>query len=71
MSIISHLAGYQEYNTDLGGEYINEIDKYFSDYKKYQAVLILDRLSRKNGIGYDSPMAFAMNLQKTMIDSLL
>ena len=64
MSIICHLAGYPEYNTDMGGEYINEIDKYFSDYKKHQAVLMLDSLRRKNGIGYDAPMAFAINLQK-------
>ena len=31
MSIICHLAGYPEYNMNLGGEYINEIDNYFSD----------------------------------------
>ena len=51
MSIICHLAGYPEYNMGIGGEYINENDKYFSDYKKHQAVLMLDSLRRKNGIG--------------------
>lgn len=44
MSIICHLAEYQEYNTDMGGEYINEIDKYFSVYKKHQAVLMFESL---------------------------
>ena len=65
MSIICHLAGYPEYNMDLGGEYINEIDNYFSDYKNHQAVLMMDSLRRNNGIGFDSPMSFAINLQKT------
>ena len=64
MSIICHLAGYPEYNMRLGGEYINEIDNYFSDYKNHQAVLMMDSLRRKNGVAYDSPMAFAINLQK-------
>ena len=64
MSIICHLANYPEYNMDMGGEYINEIDNYFSAYKNHQAVLMMDSLRRKNGLGFDSPMSFAKNLQK-------
>lgn len=64
MSIICHLANYPEYNMELGGEYISDIDNYFSDYKNHQAVLMMDSLRRKNGIGFDSPMSFAINLQK-------
>ena len=62
MSTICHLANYPEYNMGMGGEYINKMDKYFSDYKNHRAVLMLDSLRRKNGFGFDSPMAFAIEI---------
>ena len=64
MSIICHLAGFQEYNMNIGGGYITDIDNYFADAKNYPAVEMMDSLHRCNGIGFDSPMAFAVNLEK-------
>lgn len=64
MSIICHLAGFQEYNMNLGGDYITEINAYFADAKTYPAVVMMDSLRRSNDIAYDSPMAFAVNLTK-------
>ena len=64
MSIICHLAGFQEYNMNLGGNYITDIDSYFADVKHHTAVEMMDSLRRVNGISFDSPMAFAINLKK-------
>lgn len=64
MSIICHLAGFQEYNMNVGGDYITDIDNYFADVKNHSAVEMMDSLRRFNGISFDSPMAFAINLEK-------
>lgn len=64
MSILCHLAGYREYNMNMGGDYIAEIDTYFSGVKSHPAVEMMGRLREKNGIAYDSPMAFAVYLDK-------
>ena len=64
MSIICHLAGFQEYNMNLGGDYIADIDTYFADVRNHPAVKMMDSLRRVNGISFDSPMFFAVNLEK-------
>lgn len=64
MSILCHLAGYREYNMNMGGDYISDIDRYFSDVKSHPAVVMMDSLRNKKGIGYDSPMFFAVFLDK-------
>ncbi len=64
MSIICHLAGLQEYNMNIGGDYITDIDNYFADVRNHPAVEMMDSLRRVNGISFDSPMAFAVNLEK-------
>ena len=37
MSIICHLAGLQEYNMNIGGDYITDIDNYFADVRNHPA----------------------------------
>ena len=64
MSIICHLAGFQEYNMNVGGDYITDIDNYFADVRNHPAVEMMDSLRRVNGISFDSPLAFAVNLKK-------
>lgn len=64
MSIICHLAGFQEYNMGMGGDYTADIDRYFAEVKNHPAVEMMDSLRRYNGISFDSPMAFAINLTK-------
>lgn len=64
MSIICHLAGFQEYNMNMGGDYIADIDNFFADVKNHPAVEMMDSLRRVKGISFDSPMAFAVNLEK-------
>ena len=58
MSIICHLAGFQEYNMNVGGDYITDIDNYFADVRNHPAVEMMDSLRRVNGI------SFAVNLKK-------
>lgn len=64
MSIICHLAGFQEYNMNIGGDYIADIDTYFEDVRNHPAVEMMDSLRKVNGISFDSPMFFAVNLKK-------
>lgn len=64
MSIICHLAGFQEYNMNIGGDYIADIDTYFGDVRNHPAVEMMDSLRKVNGISFDSPMFFAVNLKK-------
>lgn len=65
MSVLCHLAGYQEYNMNIGGDYIADIDSFFADIRNHPAVEMMDSLHRYNGVGFDSPMAFAINLEKS------
>lgn len=64
MSVLCHLAGFREYNMNIGGKYITEIDSFFSNVKNHPAVEMMDSLRQYKGIAFDSPMAFAINLQK-------
>ncbi len=64
ISILCHLAGYREYNMNMGGEYISDIDNYFSEVKNHQAVQMMASLRNSNNIGYDAPMSFAIYLDK-------
>lgn len=71
MSIICHLAGFQEYNMNMGGDYIADIDSYFAEVKNHPAVEMMDSLRNCNGISYDAPMSFAINLTKVGNDFIL
>ncbi len=64
VSIICHLAGFQEYNMGMGGDYTADIDRYFAEVKNHPAVEMMDSLRRYNGVSFDSPMTFAINLTK-------
>lgn len=64
MSVICHLAEFDEYNMNLGGMYIAEVDSFFANVKNHPVVELMDSLRQNNGISFDSPMAFAVNLQK-------
>lgn len=71
MSIICRLAGFREYNMDMTGKYIADIDSCFAEFKSHPAVIMMDNLRRSNGISYDAPMSFAINLTKAGNDFVL
>lgn len=64
VSIICHLAGFGEYNMDMGGEYIADIDSFFAPFKKHPAVEMMKGLKKSKGVSFDSPMSFALYMQK-------
>lgn len=38
MSILSRMAGFQEYHMDMAGQYIKDMDNYFKDNIEHPAV---------------------------------
>lgn len=62
MSILSRLAGFPEYNMNLGGQYILDINAYFGKYTNHPAVLQMKELRKNNGISYDAVMSMAVHL---------
>ena len=63
MSIISRMAGYPEYNMDIAGKYIKDIDAYFNEHTHHPAVKYMHKLRRENGISYDAVMSMAVHLK--------
>ena len=47
------------------GDYTTDIDRYFAEVQNHPAVEMMDSLRKYNGISFDSPMAFAINLENT------
>ncbi len=62
MSILSRMAGYSEYNMDIAGKYIRDIDAHFNRYADHPAVKYMQRLRREHGISYDAVMSMAVHL---------
>ncbi len=64
MSILSKIAGFPEYNMDLGGTYIDDINNYFASQENHPAVSHMQDLRRNYGISYDAVMSMAVHLQQ-------
>ncbi len=62
MSILSRMAGFQEYNMDMGGLYIKDMDNYFKDNTDHPAIRYMQELRNKYGISYDAVMSMAIHL---------
>lgn len=62
MSILSRMAGFPEYNMDMAGQYIKDMDNYFKDNTEHQAVHYMKELRNKYGISYDAIMSMAVHL---------
>ena len=65
VSIISRTAGYQEYNLDMGGQYIEDVKTWFDQYKDHPCVNCFKELRGNYGISHNAPMDLALNI---MID---
>ena len=63
MSILARMAGYPEYNMDIAGKYIKDIDVYFKEHSDHVAVKYMQKVRRKNGISYDAVMSMAVHLE--------
>ena len=53
-SILSRLAGYNEYVSNEGGSYISDVDSWFGKYKAHNAVSNFTQLRNQYGIMYDN-----------------
>lgn len=62
MSILSHMAGFEEYNMNMGGLYIEDIESSFASFKEHPVISHLQGLREKYGISYNAPMDLAVNL---------
>lgn len=62
MSILSRMAGFEEYNMDMGGQYIEDIDSYFAPFKEHPIMSYYQGLRGQYGISYNAPMDLAVNL---------
>lgn len=62
MSILSRMAGFPEYNMDMAGRYIKDMDNYFKDNTDHPAVQYMKELRNKYGISFDAVMSMAIHL---------
>ena len=62
MSILSRTAGFEEYNMDMGGQYIKDIDSWFAPFKEHSIISYYQNLRMQFGIAYNAPMDLAVNL---------
>lgn len=49
MGILSRMAGFPEYNMDMAGQYIKDIDNYFKDNTEHPAVQYMKGLRKDYG----------------------
>ena len=63
MSILSRLAGFPEYNMNLAGQYILDINSHFEKHTGHPAVLQMKELRKNHGISYDAVMSMAVHLK--------
>ena len=63
MSILSRMAGFPEYNMDMAGRYIKDMDSYFKDSTEHPAVQYMKELRNNYGISYDAVMSMAVHLK--------
>ena len=64
LSVLCNLADYEEYNMGLASEYGDSVTSYFTPFRNHAAVNMFKRLHQTNGIGYNAPIDFALNLKK-------
>jgi hypothetical protein len=63
ISIVSYLAGYNEYNNAREfSEFTKSVDEYFKPYLNDTLVSYAKYIREERGIGYDAPMIFAVDL---------
>lgn len=64
LSLVSRLAGYEEYNSDDAEKYVAAIHSHFDPYKTDTLIRYAVTVREQLGIGFDAVMSFAVNLQQ-------
>lgn len=63
MASLARLAGYEEYNYDIGGRYTADIDSVLGEYRSHQAVEMMKQFRNKYGLAYDRVMSMALQIE--------
>jgi len=63
MSILSRTAGYDEYNMDWAGEYINDVEAWFSPFKDHPIISYYQGLRENYHVAYNAPASLAVSLE--------
>lgn len=64
LSIVSRLAGYEEYSADDAEKYVAAIHTHFDAYKTDTLIRYAVTVREQLGIGFDAVMSFAVNLKQ-------
>lgn len=64
MSIISRLAGYDEYNDNVAAEYVAAIHGYFDRYQADSVIRFAKEIRAQSGISFDAVMSMAVNMEQ-------
>lgn len=63
MSILSRTAGYDEYNMDWAGEYINDVEAWFAPFKDHPIISYYQGLRENYHMAYNAPASLAVSLE--------
>jgi hypothetical protein len=64
LSIVSRLAGYEEYSQDRYKPYVKDIHAHFDKYINHPLIKFAKELRDSNGIGFDAVMLMAVHLKQ-------
>lgn len=62
MAIIFRLAGNREYNQGKLQPYVSEIDRHFGPFREHEAIKLATEMREKIGVGFDTVMYLAVNM---------
>ena len=63
MSILSRTAGYYEYNMDIAGEYIDDVEAWFAPFKEHPIISYYQGLRENYHMAYNAPASLAVSLE--------
>jgi hypothetical protein len=63
MSILSKIAGFEEYNMDMAGQYTTDTEAWFAPFKDHPMIGYFQRLRENYGIAYNAPAGLGVNLE--------
>lgn len=66
LSIVSRLAGYNEYSSTVFKLYTDRIEKHFAGHKNHELVTFMKDMRASKGISYDAVMAMAIHLDEEL-----
>lgn len=62
MSMVTRLAGYQEYSGNDFQSYISDVNRHFEKYRDHPIVEYARKVRRDGGVSYDAVMSMAVHL---------